>query len=601
MTRPGAAPARSLRLLALTLLVLSGVVRMRYAGVHMDLARDVFIAWRALHGEGLPLSGPILAGTIHLGPVWYWLLTLGLFIGQGWNGTLLLLGALASLQFPLAYLAGKELHSRAAGMLWALLLLVPSWSSFEWLLPLHYLFSSLCVLGFILCAARFQRTARRRYLVGMALAFVLALHAHPANAGIVWIAAGLVVIAVRARRCSASDVLIAAAVAVLPLLPYVAWDAMHGFADLRAGARYFGSGEHTGHPATTLPLLAATAIGGTRYWFAVMLHWPEWAVNAAVATIAALGLAGGGGAAIALRTPLRPRVALLFAAALATLLTTTLLRDMTPYYMTTALRVFLAGIVAVGLVELGTGTAARLVRALAAAVAVASFVICAQAGARLQKRGELPFNFFPLFNVVADDQPTLPLLLMPAGGVAASGQFLCAQAAPSAHGVLAQYLLHGYAIDMRLACARAGVRLGGNDAGRQHLLGLSRAMFKALGREPERYLGSIGVVAATPLTAAAIDPPSLPVYPAYLPRLTAVEERTVHLRLEAGRNLAVSNIAFGFASNPDVDVTIAGQPAVPVAIDSVARIYGCRACTSAVDVTVVLKSTDADDVDVVVF
>ena len=199
---------------------------------------------------------PVLAGAIHLGPVWYWLLTALLAIGRSWSGTMLLLGLLAGAQFPLAYLTGKELHSRRAGALWALGLLVPAWSAFEWALPLHYLLSSTCVLAFALCAARYWRRPRRRYLVGVALFFVLALHAHPANAGLAFVGLALLVWALRNRHCGWRDCALAAAVGLLPLLPYFAWDAAHGFADLASALRFVG-GEHTGHLRAVWPLLSA--------------------------------------------------------------------------------------------------------------------------------------------------------------------------------------------------------------------------------------------------------------------------------------------------------------------------------------------------------
>jgi hypothetical protein len=566
----------------------------------MDLARDMFIAWLSLHGEPLPLSGPVLAGAIHLGPIWYWLLTALLAIGRSWLGAMLLLGIIAALQFPLAYLAGKELHSRRAGALWACLLLVPSWSAFEWLLPLHYLLSSTCVLAFVLCAARYRRRPRLRYLTGVSLFFVLALHAHPANAGLVWIGLALLVWAVRRGHCRMRDVLIAGGAGLLPLLPYFIWDATQGFADLAAGARFVG-GEHTGHLKAIGPLLAATAIGGTRYWFAVMLDWPAWAANGAVAAVALTGLVGVGAALAATAALSTRRVGLAaFGAAAAILVTTALLRDMTPYYMTTALHVVLVGIVAFGLASLNAGVMAAGVRAGACVVAGAGFLVCATRAAHLQKYGAWPFNFFPLFNVTEAAQPTVPLLLMPAYGVAASGNFLCAEPMPSAHGALAQYLLHGYAVDMRLACARSEVTLGGAEAGRRHWLGLSRALLARIGVQPQRRLGSIGIVPARALSAGpAIAPPALPVYPAYLPKFSpAPEQRRLRLERGADRHLAVSNIAFGFAPNPEVIVTIGGKPVEPAAADSVSRVY---LIDDAGDVEIAIRSFDVPDVDVVTF
>lgn len=599
---PDAERLRRWRAAALLALLIVSTARIAYAAVHMDLARDMFIAWRSLHGQPLPLSGPVLAGAIHLGPVWYWLLTALLAIGRGWLGAMLLLGVLASLQFPLAYLAGKELHGRRAGALWACGLLVPSWTALEWVFPLHYLLSSTCVLAFVLCAARYWRRPRLRYLVGVALFFVLALHAHPANAGLVWIGLALLVWAVRQGRCRLRDVLIAGGVGLLPLLPYFIWDAAQGFADLGAGARFVG-GEHTGHLGAAWPLLTATAIGGTHYWFAVLLEWPPWAADIATALIAIVGLLGIVGALGALAALRTRRIILAgFVAAAAIVATTALLRDMTPYYMTTSLRVVLAGIVAIGLACLTRPFIATSTRAAAYAIAGAGFLVCVTRTTHLQRDGDWPFNFFPMFNVAEAAQGTVPLLLMPAYGVSGSGRFLCSAGPASAHGVLAQYLLHGYAVDMRLACGRDDVQLGGADAGRHHWLGLSRAMFARIGMRPQRRLGSIGVVAAHPLTAGpAIEPPALPVYPAYMPKFSpAIEER--HLRIEPGSDghVAISNIAFGFAPNPEIVVSLDGTPIEPLAADSVSRIYDCSRCAStAMEITI--KSIDAADVDVVTF
>ena len=125
--RLNAAPARprTCRIagyVLLAVLVLLALARVPYAATHLDLARDIFVAWRFLHGEEVPLAGPVLAATIHLGPAWYWLLAALLALTRSWLGVLLLLGVLSALLYPLAYLAGKELHSRGTGLLWAVLL-----------------------------------------------------------------------------------------------------------------------------------------------------------------------------------------------------------------------------------------------------------------------------------------------------------------------------------------------------------------------------------------------------------------------------------------------------------------------------------------------
>jgi hypothetical protein len=153
---------------------------------------------------------------------------------------------------------------------------------------------------------------------------------------------------------------------------------------------------------------------------------------------------------------------------------------------------------------------------------------------------------------------------------------------------------------MRLACARSDVKLGGADPGQRHWLGLSRTLFARIGVQPQRRLGSIGVVAAHPRSAGpAIDPPAAPVYPAYLPKFsTAPEERRLRIEPGADRHLAVSNIAFAFAPNAEVVVTLAGKPLEPVAVDSVSRVYAIDASG---DVEITIHSLDAPDVDTSTF
>ncbi|MEO6688593.1 MAG: hypothetical protein ABIS07_11220, partial [Dokdonella sp.] len=50
--------SRSARHVALALLVVLLLARVPYAGTHMGLSRDLFVAWRIVHGEAFPMQGP---------------------------------------------------------------------------------------------------------------------------------------------------------------------------------------------------------------------------------------------------------------------------------------------------------------------------------------------------------------------------------------------------------------------------------------------------------------------------------------------------------------------------------------------------------------
>ena len=601
--KPAPGESRLLRQLLLALMTLACVLRMPWSAVHLDLAHDLFVAWRMLHEGDIPWSGRVLAGTIHLGPVYYWLLALLLALGRGWFGAVMLLGALAGTQIGLAYLTGKELHSRAAGMFWALGLLVPSWSTFEWLFPGHNLLTTSLVLAFLLCAARFVRRPRRRYLVGMALCFVLGLHAHPTTLALAWIGLAVVAWSWRSASLRLSDLALAAAIACLPLVPYVIWDATQGFADLHAGADYLAGGEKTGNAGMMWPILVATAVSGTFYWFSTILQWPLPLGYGATLLVSLGGVAGIFGLLRAARDPNRRRLVLAGAGSvLAIVLTTALIRSVTPYYMTTVLRTALAGMVAIGLASLGAQRLARITRTSIIAIVTAAYVVCTAAGIGRQNAGDWPFGFVPLFAVSEALAPTQPFLMLPAYASGASGAFLCASPRLTLHGVFAQQLLHDYAMDERLACARSDVKLGGADAGREHWLGLSRAMFEQLQVTPLHWFGPLGVVKAVPIAfGSARDPQASPVYPAFAPQLGAAAEQTLRLTLAPGEHVLVANVAFGGVPFPQVSVTLDEMPVAPIAADAVTEVYACAPPCRGGAIELRISSAAAADVDIVTF
>jgi len=591
-------------MLALVALIALLLLRIPYAASHMDLARDMFVAWRFLHGEAVPMEGPILAGTVHLGPIWYYLLALLQLLGRTWFGTLLLLGLLAALQIPLAYLLGKELHSRRAGFLWAIGLVVPSWTTYEWMLPLHPILTPLVVLAFLLCCLRYWRTGARRYFYGMALTFILALHAHPSNLGCAWI--GLFVL-LRAPhpRVSWRDFTLAGLLLLVPLLPFFYADALRGFEDLRKSGAYLTNPEATGSLWNLPTLFLAIVYGGTHYLFDPLTDLSAHAARIAAGIIALGGIAGAAGLVLAVHDR-RTRTTTLVAigATFAVLATVAMIRALTPYYMTSSSHVMIAGLVAIGLSALGENSAARVVRGAVAASALFACLLTTYANARFEVRGAWPFGWWPMFDVRHAPDQTAPLLLTPAYAMDDSGRFLCAQAAPSIHGTYGSQLIHNYAMDMRLACGRADVHVGGSEAGRTHWLGLSRAMFAQSGARPQQRIGPIGIVPARPVgDQPPLLQPAEPRYPAYRPEVKDPTPHHLSVPLRAGEYLTVSNLAFAFNVEPQVTVRIGGATVAAAAQDRVAAIYPCAGCEPGVQATaeVDIVSGDFGDVDVVVF
>lgn len=600
----GCPMTRATRYCVLLALALASFATAIYGAVHMDLARDVFTALRIVEGEAYPLVGPVLTGSFHLGPVWYYALALLLALtGGGWLPTMLAVAACAAAQVPLAYLAGKAIHGRRMGMAWAALLVVPGWQTLNFLMPSHPLLAVPSMLAFLLCAARFRHRPKRRYLFGMALAFVLALHAHPACLVLGW--AGLIVClrALRRGECRIADLAGAAAIVVLPLLPMLYWDAARGFADLGAARTYAGRIDLGGNLANVPALFEGVAYGGLRYWFGVMLGWPHARIASTLAATALLLLPAGAGL-LRLASSARPLVLLALALTAATFLGVAAMRDITPFYMATPLQVALTGLLGLGFAGLGPSRPASVLRGSMIAAAFAASCLVAAGCARFQVRGAFPFGWLPLADVKSAPSPTAPLLLMPAYAMDASGRFLCSQPAPSVHGAYAAHVVMNYAIEMRLSCGRSEVLAGGDEAGRQHWLGLSRAVFAQLDVEPERRLGPLGLVPARPLgPARAIPALAQPSYPAYVAPRTPKRELRTQVELGAGEHLVISDIASMFGDGVEIEARVDGRRLAPEARDRVSAVYRCDACAAGEPATVELslRGGNLDALDFVAF
>lgn len=593
-----AAPHR----LLLAALMLLALARVPQAATHLDFARDLFIAWRFLHGEGVPLAGPILAAAIHLGPVWYWLLAALLALTQSWFGSLLLLGLLSATQYPLAYLAGKALHGRTCGMLWAVLLALPTWSAFEWLLPQHYVLTAPLVLTVLLCLLRYRRRPRARYLAGIALGFVLALHAHPSSVGLLWPVLAVVLAAAMRRRITAKALLIATALAALPLLPYLWWSWQNGFADLHAGSAYLGDARALGSLSRLPALVYESVAGGAAYWIEIILGLPS---AFAVLMLASIGLVVLLAAAGLWRLCCQPegatRVWQVLAVIAAMAATIACIRSDTTYYMTTPLRVVMLGGIALGLAALGSGRWRR-VGAGALLVAVLGFNIAALVAAnRHLRHGDWPFDFAALFDVIGPRGEPQPLPLLPASAMRASGGFLCDQSAVTAHGAYARHLLHDYAIEMRLACGRADVEAGGTYPSRLHWLGLGRALADRVGVESPYRIGSLRIVPVRQvLSGDATAMAQTPRYPVHVPQANAPGTRRFTVQLQPGERIAVSEIAFFIDA---AEVAFDGEEPLPRLLggDAVSRVYACTACTAPRTFELRVSTAWFADTDIVVF
>lgn len=587
------------RALQLGLLVLAYLAIAPFAVVHLDFARDVYVALRLVGGDEVPFVGPPLAGTHHLGPFWYFALAVPIAMGLGWQGIVVYVALIGALQFPLAYLAGKALHSRAAGMTWAILLMLPAWSTFETLLPGHTQWTATLVLAALVSALRYWQSGRSLYFVLLALSSSLAVHAHPTAAGLAWIGLSAFVIGRRRRQLSIIAIVVASVVALIPFLPILIHEAPDGMRYLNALGLSARDGSLVSALAMAPMTIVQSTVGGLGYWLGTVFSIHPWLVQAARILLIALLLWGAAGLVRGLRDPsFRPLGLAALAAWAAMTLTASVLRPQIPYYMTTTPRVVTLGLAAIGLAFI---LGPRLRNALATIALAGQGALVVGAG-MLLSRGSWPVSVYPLFDVHREVQPHHPLAMLPAFAAGRSGAFLC-QGPVVVHGAYALHVLHGYALEARLTCGDVNVLIGGRaEGGRSQWLGLSRQLLHEAGVSSDSRIGPIVLL---PVRQVLGDPVSVvsPIQPVYPPIAIASAEsevRILNARLSTGERLAISHLAFPFVPAPRVEVWVNDFHLKPIASDAITELWSCDSCGD-VDVIIKVRAADFRHLDVVTF
>src|SRR6478736_679670 len=217
-----------------------------------DTTRDVAAALAIRDLGALPLYGPLLAGTAHLGPLWFYLLSLPMLLARSWVGVAVFVAVISCLQFPLAYAAGRRLIDRRFGLLWCALLALPGWGSFQLVGFSHTNLVPTCSMLVLYALVR-----QARWLVAAAAAFSLALHAHPTTIVLAPIIAIVALLAMPSGGALLRWSVPAILVALLPFAPLLA-DRTAAAAPLIAQAAvYAGSTMHASNLLGTGPLLWA--------------------------------------------------------------------------------------------------------------------------------------------------------------------------------------------------------------------------------------------------------------------------------------------------------------------------------------------------------
>lgn len=464
-----------------------------YSTVLMDTARDVGVAWRIAHGEEFPLYGPYIGARWRLGPAWFYLLAPLVGLARSMTVVALGVGLLASLKFPLAYLAGLRIGGRAFGLAWVALLALPGVVSVEQALYSHFNLVAAAVLGTLLAAqAAVARPSASRWAV-LGVSVSLALHAHPTAIVLApllpwaWLRA-------RGRLRLAAGALGLAAGGLLPLLPMLIEEAREGFGQLGATAAFVGSGGFTERLARSPVVLIAFARNAVLVAEGFLA--PIGAAGAAIVWGTALALGLGVGAALTLRSSASLRTRRAIAGyVVAALAGVSALRHPASIYFFYALLPLGCGVAAAGWSALSERLDER--RRALPALALATFSVAASlaflaARSKAWNEGWQRLPGVVLGHVGAEADPAaMPADLLPAFALDALGRAACdAGDGLSVHGDAATLFELAQALPVWLACGpRDDLRAGGaGPALAGYPVGLWRAAGAAVPAQAHGYL-----------------------------------------------------------------------------------------------------------------
>lgn len=347
--------SRTLPLLsiALILILMTAYVAAGNAAVgYYDTYRDLHYASLIATGEAWPLAGPLIYNTIHVGPVWWYVLGGAAALGGSLTAAHFVALLLAALKFPLAWHLGRRLLGDRFGLLALIATAMPGWSLISVGANTHSSVVETTVLLGALSSLRYRERpgAGRAALLGLMAA--LMLHAHPTALPVALacvVSAGL---RAPGSRTGVLHLFATLGGGIAIVLPYFWQLAQSGFADFLALEGYAESTLGSPFWSRLVPLFDGVAVYGPEYVWRFWLGLDENVVTSALAVHWLMLALASIGLALALRNhgDARDRIALVaLTCLLAQVVFALVLRPITPFWMVYAALPPLAFAIACGL------------------------------------------------------------------------------------------------------------------------------------------------------------------------------------------------------------------------------------------------------------
>lgn len=589
--------------LMIGLLILLGCLVMINTSSVVDTARDVYKAWQIAGFSNFALEGPYVGGVFHGGPVWFYLLSIPLFLTPSWVVMNLWVGLLTGMKYALAYACGARLGDRNFGLMWACLLALPDWTSVNYLIFSH---TNLVQSTLLLCfysLVRWQQGSDRWFLI-LCLALGLGVHAHPTV-----YAAGLLALPFVLKSLWRGELrgwLLpgGALFAVLPFIPYVISQQLQQWPDWQTGTQYFASQPLWINLFGFFDVMQGALLDGPRVALRQVLGLDGILLYLAYAVVGGILL---GGLGLSFRAMVRHDDGgtglYLLLATLVCIAAVALIRHVTPFYQTFVIYPPFYGLVAWGWCRAaGNSPWPRRLLFMVSLVSLSGFFI---ATLQMGRSGHLQIPQASMMDVRTHRTDEFAdTIYYPGWGRRVLGQFICNAERPlTFHGFASLVLEQSYALEARMRCGAEAVFMGGKGAGR-HYLGISHRDIGQLGIEPGLSLGSMGLFEVDQVIAPdqRVQVPAGDVYPPRPIFRNQPVSSVLQFRAAAQEVLAITNLYHYWMPYSFV-VSLNGRSVEPSFRSMVNAYYECGGCApdAVQEWSVTIAAPSPDLVEVVTF
>lgn len=201
------------------------------SNLYIDTARDLHKVGQIVNAEHFILQGPSLAGAIHLGPWWfYWLSLAGLF--SSIKIIALWVGISSGLKFILAYSLTRKVVNRLFALCVVFAMLLPGWHSFEQFTFTNTNLVPTLTYLFLLLLWNLWNSKQGSRLKWIVLVYSLAVHSHPSTFGLLLFASPFLIKLLTENCFSKKDIGWAICLGILTLAPYFVQQYLNNWVDI---------------------------------------------------------------------------------------------------------------------------------------------------------------------------------------------------------------------------------------------------------------------------------------------------------------------------------------------------------------------------------